>query len=78
ALVYDALTLIVSLGKGNPAPDYSDAALTNPSGFTGVTGVFRLNAGGTVDRQLAVCEVVPGGCTVRAPAAGAFAAAAGY
>jgi ABC-type branched-subunit amino acid transport system substrate-binding protein len=78
ALVYDALTLIVSLGKGNPAPDYSEAALTNPSGFTGVTGVFRLNASGTVDRQLAVLQVVPGGATVREPAPGTFAAAANY
>ena len=76
ALVYDAITLIVSLGKGNPAPDYSEAALTNPSGFSGVTGVFRLNAGGTVDRQLAVLQVVPGGATVREPAAASFATAA--
>lgn len=72
-LVYDAITLIVALGKA-PVPDFSDAALTNPSGFTGVTGVFRLNADGTVDRQLAVIEVVPGGGTVRDPAPGTFAA----
>jgi ABC-type branched-subunit amino acid transport system substrate-binding protein len=77
-LAYDAITLIVSLGKGNPAPDYSEAALTNPSGFTGVTGVFRLDASGTVERQLAVLQVVPGGATVREPAAGTFAAAANY
>jgi ABC-type branched-subunit amino acid transport system substrate-binding protein len=74
-LVYDAITLIVALGKA-PVPDYSDAAFTNPSGFTGVTGVFRLNADGTVDRQLAVIEVAPGGGTVRDPAPGTFAAAA--
>jgi ABC-type branched-subunit amino acid transport system substrate-binding protein len=74
-LVYDAITLIVALGKA-PVPDYSDAALTNPSGFTGVTGVFRLNADGTVDRQLAIIEVAPGGGTVRDPAPGTFAAAA--
>jgi ABC-type branched-subunit amino acid transport system substrate-binding protein len=75
-LAYDAITLVVSLGKGNPAPDYSDAALTNPNGFSGVTGVFRLDANGTVERQLAVLQVVPGGAAVREPAAGTFAAAA--
>ena len=77
-LVYDAITLIVALGKaasGYSGPDYSAAALTNVSGFNGVTGVFRLNADGTVERQLAILEVVPGGATVREPAPGSFAAA---
>jgi ABC-type branched-subunit amino acid transport system substrate-binding protein len=74
-LVYDAITMIVALGRNVPTPDYSEAALTNPSGFSGVTGVFRLNADGTVQRQLAVMEVVPGGATVREQAPGTFAAA---
>jgi ABC-type branched-subunit amino acid transport system substrate-binding protein len=73
-LVYDAITLIVALGK-SPAPDYSQAALTNTNGFAGVTGVFRLNPDGTVERQLAVIEVVPGGGVVREQAPGTFAAA---
>jgi branched-chain amino acid transport system substrate-binding protein len=74
ALVYDAITLIVALGK-SPTRDFSDAVLTNPSGFSGVTGVFRLNPDGTVDRQLAVMQVVPGGAVVREQAPGTFAAA---
>jgi ABC-type branched-subunit amino acid transport system substrate-binding protein len=74
-LVYDAVTLIVALGSA-PVPDYSEAALTNPSGFAGVTGVFRLNYDGTVQRQLAICEVAIGGCTVREAAPPSFAAAA--
>jgi ABC-type branched-subunit amino acid transport system substrate-binding protein len=73
-LVYDSITLIVALGRSS-VPDYSEAALTNVSGFTGVTGVFRLNADGTVDRQLAIIEVVPGGGVVREQAPGTFAAA---
>ena len=73
-LVYDAITLIVALGKA-PVPDYSETALTNVSGFNGVTGVFRLNPDGTVERRLAILEVVPGGATVRDPAPGTFAAA---
>ena len=77
-LVYDAITLIVALGKAAPGysgPDYSETALTNVSGFNGVTGVFRLNIDGTVDRRLAILEVVPGGYVVRDPAPGTFAAA---
>jgi branched-chain amino acid transport system substrate-binding protein len=73
-LVYDAVTLIVALGSA-PVPDYSEAALTNPSGFAGVTGVFRLSYDGTVQRQLAICEVVAGGCSVREAAPPTFAAA---
>jgi branched-chain amino acid transport system substrate-binding protein len=77
-LVYDAITLIVALGKapsGYSAPDYSETALTNVSGFNGVTGVFRLNTDGTVERRLAILEVVPGGYVLRDPAPGTFAAA---
>lgn len=77
-LVYDAITLIVALGKAAPgysAPDYSETALTNVSGFNGVTGVFRLNPDGTVERRLAILEVAPGGYVVRDPAPGTFAAA---
>jgi branched-chain amino acid transport system substrate-binding protein len=77
-LVYDSITLIVALGKaasGYSAPDYSETALTNVSGFNGVTGVFRLNVDGTVDRRLAILEVAPGGYVVRDPAPGTFAAA---
>jgi ABC-type branched-subunit amino acid transport system substrate-binding protein len=73
-LVYDAITLVVALGKAQ-TPDFSQTALTNGNGFSGVTGVFRLNADGTVDRQLAIVEVVPGGGVVREDAAGSFAAA---
>lgn len=73
-LVYDSITLIVALGR-SPAPDYSEAALTNTSGFTGVTGVFRLDLDGTVERQLAIIEVVPGGGVLREQAPGTFAAA---
>ena len=72
-LVYDAITLVVALGKAE-APDYSEAALTNADGFSGVNGVFRLKADGTVERALAVMEVAPGGATERDPAATSFAA----
>jgi ABC-type branched-subunit amino acid transport system substrate-binding protein len=74
-LVYDAITMVVALGKA-PTRDFSEAALTNASGFSGVTGVFRLNQNGTVERQLAVMEVVPGGAVIREQAPATFAASA--
>lgn len=77
-LVYDAITLVVALAQqaapGAP-PDFNSPILTNPNGFAGTTGVFRLNADGTVDRSLAVIEVQPGGGYVKDNAQGSFAAA---
>lgn len=75
ALVYDAITLVIALGSGPEGRDYSEQALTNANGFAGVTGVFRLNRNGTVDRGLAVMELSPAGAMVRDPAPGTFAAA---
>ncbi len=77
-LVYDAITLVVALAQQagpDAAPDFNGPAMTNPNGFAGVTGVFRLNPDGTVERSLAVIEVQPGGGFVKDPAQGTFAAA---
>jgi ABC-type branched-subunit amino acid transport system substrate-binding protein len=77
-LVYDAVTLVVALAQQaapGAAPDFNSPILTNPNGFAGTTGVFRLNADGTVDRSLAVIEVQPGGGYVKDNAQGSFAAA---
>jgi ABC-type branched-subunit amino acid transport system substrate-binding protein len=73
-VVYDAVTLAIALGKAKPGGDYSLTRLTDPSGFSGVTGLFRMNADGTVSRGLAVLEIGPGGITVRDPAPTMFQA----
>ena len=73
-VVYDAVTLAIALGKSKPGGDYSITRLTDPSGFSGVTGLFRLNADGTVTRGLSVLEIGPGGITVRDPAPTMFQA----
>ena len=76
-LVYDAITLVVALAQQaapGTAPDFNSPILINPNGFAGTTGVFRLNADGTVDRSLAVIEVAPGGGYVKDNAQGSFAA----
>lgn len=73
-VVYDAVTLAVALAKSAPGGDFSQARLTDPSGFAGVTGIFRFNADGTTQRGLAVIEIDPGMLNVKDPAPSSFAA----
>ena len=73
-VVYDAVTLAVALAKSKQGGDFSLTRLTDPSGFSGVTGLFRLNADGTVSRGLSVLEIGPGGITIRDPAPATFQA----
>lgn len=72
-LAYDATALAAVLAKNPNGPDYSAAALTNPSGFVGLDGVFRLNQDGLVERGLAVLSVERGGPHVIDPAPQTFA-----
>ncbi|MET1028676.1 MAG: penicillin-binding protein activator, partial [Dongiaceae bacterium] len=72
ALVYDAVTLTVALGKGPNGADFSPQALTNGNGFSGVAGLFRLLPDGNVERGLAVVEISPAGPTIRDPAPTTF------
>lgn len=52
--------------------DFSAASLTNPSGFAGLNGIFRLLPDGIVERGLAVLEVHRTGVTVVDPAPQTF------
>ncbi|MDD2876356.1 MAG: penicillin-binding protein activator [Acidiphilium sp.] len=47
---------------------YTDQILTNPTGFSGTDGVFRLDPDGHVQRGLAVFKVEPGGPQIVSPA----------
>ena len=68
SLAFDAAALAAVLAK-NPDPDpFSQAAIENPNGFTGVDGLFRFTQQGLVQRGLAVLEVQPGGDKVVSPA----------
>jgi ABC-type branched-subunit amino acid transport system substrate-binding protein len=71
-LGYDATALAAVLAKTDGAPDFSTAALTNPSGFAGLNGIFRLRPDGIVERGLAVLEVHRTGATVIDPAPQTF------
>jgi branched-chain amino acid transport system substrate-binding protein len=68
SLGFDAAALAAVLAK-SPDPDpFSQAAIANPNGFTGVDGLFRFTQQGLVQRGLAVLEVQPSGDTVVSPA----------
>jgi branched-chain amino acid transport system substrate-binding protein len=71
-LGYDGVALAAVLAHAAPAPDFSAAALTNASGFSGLNGIFRLLPDGTVERGLAVLEVHRTGATVVDPAPQTF------
>jgi len=68
SLAFDAAALAAVLAKaGGPAP-FSHEAILNPSGFTGIDGLFRFTPQGLVQRGLAVLEVQPQGTVVVSPA----------
>jgi len=61
-LAYDATALAAVLSKRGAA--FNTGNLTNPNGFAGLDGIFRLNVSGIVERGLAVNEVRPAGAQV--------------
>jgi ABC-type branched-subunit amino acid transport system substrate-binding protein len=70
-LAYDATALAAALAKrGVP---YDRAWMTNPNGFAGLDGIFRLTPDGRVERGLAVLQVTPDGAEVIDPAPTTFA-----
>jgi branched-chain amino acid transport system substrate-binding protein len=72
SLGYDAAALAAVLARGQGAEPFSQQAILNPSGFTGVDGLFRFTPNGLVQRGLAVLEVDPQGRTVISPAPQSF------
>jgi ABC-type branched-subunit amino acid transport system substrate-binding protein len=70
-LAYDATALAAALAKRGVA--YDRVALTNPNGFAGLDGIFRLLPDGRAERGLAVLEVTPDGARVIDPAPTSFA-----
>jgi ABC-type branched-subunit amino acid transport system substrate-binding protein len=60
-LAYDAVALVAALARTQAPQRYSADALTNPSGFAGIDGLFRFRPDGTNERGLAVMRVATGG-----------------
>jgi branched-chain amino acid transport system substrate-binding protein len=69
---YDSVALVAALVKTQGADRFSEATLTNVSGFAGIDGLFRFRADGTNERGLAVLRVGPSGGQVIAPPPRAF------
>jgi ABC-type branched-subunit amino acid transport system substrate-binding protein len=67
ALAYDAVSLVALLASGQPYHRFTRDALTDPNGFAGVDGIFRLNIDGTAERGLAILAVTPSGFQVVDP-----------
>ena len=75
-LSYDAVALIAALVKTQGPQRFSPQVLTNPSGLSGIDGLFRFRADGTNERGLAVLRVAAGASQVISPAPKSFGAAA--
>lgn len=63
-LAYDATALAAVLARGPQQQPFAAAALTDPSGFYGRDGLFRLTADGLAERRLAILRVDRDGVTV--------------
>ncbi len=68
SLAYDAAALAAVLSRTAEAagrlPDFSPAAIAQPSGFSGMDGIFRFLPNGQIQRGLAVLELGPNGVEV--------------
>ncbi|KEO52940.1 penicillin-binding protein activator [Thioclava pacifica] len=74
-LGYDGIAAIGALVKSGNANALTKQALTQPSGFVGVNGVFRLLPDGTNERGLAIAQVQNGQAVVIDPAPRSFGGA---
>jgi hypothetical protein len=72
SLAYDATSLAAGLTGRFGATAFSERVLTNPSGFIGIDGAFRLLPNGLNERGLAVYEVRGGTAAVIDPAPRTF------
>ena len=57
ALAYDATALVVIVARDLADRDFKSVNLTNPEGFSGATGLFRLRPDGLADHGLAILAV---------------------
>lgn len=71
-LGYDAVTLANALTQNFGTQRFSEATLTNSSGFSGQDGVFRFRTDGRNERGIAVYEIRGGSARVIAPAPSSF------
>ncbi len=70
-LAYDATALAAILAQRGGR--YDRAALSNPNGFAGLDGIFRLTPQGSTERGLAINEITPAGNQLVDPSPSSFA-----
>lgn len=75
SLAYDGIAAIGALARSSEGAAITHAALTQPSGFAGVAGVFRFLPNGTNERGLAVAAIRDNQVVVIDPAPRSFAGA---
>ncbi len=74
SLAYDATLLSARLAATQRRRDrFSLESITDPNGYFGADGLFRLKPDGSVERGLAILEIQPGGIQVIDPAPRSFA-----
>jgi hypothetical protein len=74
SLAYDAARLAAQLGAANRRRQrFGEDVITDPNGYFGADGLYRLNPDGSVERGLAILEIQPGGFQVVDPAPRSFA-----
>jgi ABC-type branched-subunit amino acid transport system substrate-binding protein len=78
SLAYDAVSLVAALVKTQAEGRFSTETLTNPSGFTGIDGIFRFRRDGNCERGLAVMEIKDGTARVISASPRAFTGLAAY
>lgn len=71
-LAFDGIAAVGALVKAGRRDALTAAALTQPAGFNGATGVFRLQNDGTSQRGLAVATVRNNQVVILDPAPGSF------
>lgn len=69
-LAYDATALAAVLARSGGR--FDRIAITNPSGFAGLDGIFRFAPDGHVERGLAVHELTPEGSKIVEPSPASF------
>lgn len=67
-LAYDGVSLAGHLARLKQGGDFSEAAITNPNGWSGIDGIFRFLPNGRSERALAVIAVQAGPGAVVSPA----------
>jgi hypothetical protein len=72
AYAYDAVALAAGLARSGGAKAFSTATLTQPTGFRGSAGMFRLHRDGSVERRHAVYRVERGDLVLVQPPGDGF------